>query len=484
MAEDLHVPINQLHIGQRRNHRNNMNLVDNDDEDVLIDEVHIQDDGEDNVSNNVHDINQIINDNNTSNNDDNQPGLDENQHLYLTNCKSFYACIHCRSHLADHDNLVSRAFTGSRGRAQLFDKVVNIRQDEPVLRSLITGQHLVADIYCSRCETRIGWRYEKAYDESQKYKEGKFVIELYHVVRENRHLELDESDKFFGQRLNDNDMSHDESNNLGSQTNDSDIIIYNNYPKLLTATANSNTLAIEDKCSSNTTMTPGPSSETTASDKDDKIDSLQISHGQINDPRKLNLTFGEDLLYTFYDDWCANRANHPRNLSMNHYCRLRRSLYSESKPYDWKQVPQNSGMMCGGQVYNPINREGTININSFESRIMPSTSTTSSSGVSSGISINSPSSSCCGTSANLQQRLNDRAEPSSRRHKPRTESFCQDMGSHHDDYSNEEDEIQFELEADRATWDEDLRKCRDQMHKLNSGLITVDDDEYFDCYDP
>lgn len=30
----------------------------------------------------------------------------------------------------------------------------------------------MADIYCNVCNTNLGWKYEMAYEQSQKYKEG------------------------------------------------------------------------------------------------------------------------------------------------------------------------------------------------------------------------------------------------------------------------------------------------------------------------
>ena len=48
----------------------------------------------------------------------------------------------------------------------------------------MTGLHSVCDIFCKRCKTLVGWTYEKAYEPSQKYKEGKFIIE-----KINLHLE-------------------------------------------------------------------------------------------------------------------------------------------------------------------------------------------------------------------------------------------------------------------------------------------------------
>lgn len=70
------------------------------------------------------------------------------------------------------------------GRAYLFDQCVNIVLSQPEDRFLITGLHTVCDISCKRCQTLIGWTYAKAYEPSQKYKEGKFIIE-----KINLHLE-------------------------------------------------------------------------------------------------------------------------------------------------------------------------------------------------------------------------------------------------------------------------------------------------------
>lgn len=54
---------------------------------------------------------------------------------------------------------------------------------------MITGLHSVCDISCKRCKTLIGWTYLAAYEQSQKYKEGKFIIE-------KKFLHLDESDHY------------------------------------------------------------------------------------------------------------------------------------------------------------------------------------------------------------------------------------------------------------------------------------------------
>jgi hypothetical protein len=42
---------------------------------------------------------------------------------------------------------------------------------------MTTGKHTVADIYCNCCQQLVGWKYESAYEKTQKYKEGKFILE-------------------------------------------------------------------------------------------------------------------------------------------------------------------------------------------------------------------------------------------------------------------------------------------------------------------
>ncbi|KAG6746592.1 hypothetical protein POTOM_048949 [Populus tomentosa] len=52
-------------------------------------------------------------------------------------------------------------------------------------RHLLTGLHTVADISCAECREVLGWKYERAYEASQKYKEGKYIFEKLKIVKEN-----------------------------------------------------------------------------------------------------------------------------------------------------------------------------------------------------------------------------------------------------------------------------------------------------------
>ncbi|KAG5639301.1 hypothetical protein H0H81_004503 [Sphagnurus paluster] len=59
---------------------------------------------------------------------------------------------------------------------------VNVIEGEPNDRPMTTGNHTVRDIYCCKCGTTLGWKYDKAYEVSQKYKEGKYILERHLLV--------------------------------------------------------------------------------------------------------------------------------------------------------------------------------------------------------------------------------------------------------------------------------------------------------------
>ncbi|OVA00352.1 Yippee/Mis18 [Macleaya cordata] len=93
-----------------------------------------------------------------------------------------YKCKFCRSHLALADDLVSRSFSCRRGKAYLFNTAVNVTVGAQEERMMLSGMHTVADIFCCCCGQIVGWKYEAAHDKSQKYKEGKFVLERGRIV--------------------------------------------------------------------------------------------------------------------------------------------------------------------------------------------------------------------------------------------------------------------------------------------------------------
>lgn len=55
--------------------------------------------------------------------------------------------------------------------------VVNVETGEPNERNMTTGRHIVRDIMCKQCKEIVGWKYDKAFEATEKYKEGKFILE-------------------------------------------------------------------------------------------------------------------------------------------------------------------------------------------------------------------------------------------------------------------------------------------------------------------
>ncbi|KAG8644889.1 protein yippee-like [Manihot esculenta] len=103
--------------------------------------------------------------------------------LFVVNLEGkIYSCKHCRTHLALYEDIVSKSFYCRHGKAYLFNKVVNVSLGVKEERSMITGLHTVVDIFCVGCGSIVGWKYEIAHEKSQKYKEGKSVLERFKIA--------------------------------------------------------------------------------------------------------------------------------------------------------------------------------------------------------------------------------------------------------------------------------------------------------------
>ena len=85
--------------------------------------------------------------------------------------------------LCRHQWWISKAFQGQSGQAYLFESAVNVYTGPKMERVLMTGLHVVCDLYCVHCHSPLGWYYVDAYEESQKYKVGKFILEKAHMER-------------------------------------------------------------------------------------------------------------------------------------------------------------------------------------------------------------------------------------------------------------------------------------------------------------
>ncbi|GAA5863345.1 hypothetical protein JCM5296_003535 [Sporobolomyces johnsonii] len=88
-----------------------------------------------------------------------------------------FGCRRCKTHLTTTEQIESKNFNGQHGRAYLFTTVVNICTGPAEDRPMTTGLHTVRDVMCSKCGEVLGWKYDRAYEPNQKYKEGKFILE-------------------------------------------------------------------------------------------------------------------------------------------------------------------------------------------------------------------------------------------------------------------------------------------------------------------
>lgn len=96
-----------------------------------------------------------------------------------------FCCRECGTHLSNEEQLMSSEFKGRNGsKAFLFHTAVNGRLGPCESKVLITGLHNIADVHCIMCDLTVGWKYLVAYEQSQKYKEGKYILEEMNIVEE------------------------------------------------------------------------------------------------------------------------------------------------------------------------------------------------------------------------------------------------------------------------------------------------------------
>ncbi|KAL8694278.1 MAG: hypothetical protein Q9218_001046 [Villophora microphyllina] len=116
---------------------------------------------------------------------------------YLTGHTSRLRCARCATDLCPTSQIISKGFTGRHGRAYLVSaspvtdvapydyslryaknsSLPNTRTHKAVPRQLVTGAHTVSDVSCAFCGSVIGWKYESAEEETQRYKVGKYILE-------------------------------------------------------------------------------------------------------------------------------------------------------------------------------------------------------------------------------------------------------------------------------------------------------------------
>lgn len=116
---------------------------------------------------------------------------------YLNGHISYLRCAQCATDLCLTAQIISKGFTGRHGRAYLVSGsptsrtssatyLPNTQTGQPVKRQLVTGQHTVSDLSCAFCGLVIGWKYDAAEEETQRYKIGKFILETKRILSSSR----------------------------------------------------------------------------------------------------------------------------------------------------------------------------------------------------------------------------------------------------------------------------------------------------------
>ena len=93
-----------------------------------------------------------------------------------------FLCANCDVFLTNRSELISTRFTGATGRAFLFNRVANLLYSDIQDRVMLTGRHMVRDVSCKNCKSKLGWMYEFATEETQRYKEGHVILERALIV--------------------------------------------------------------------------------------------------------------------------------------------------------------------------------------------------------------------------------------------------------------------------------------------------------------
>ncbi|TFL04511.1 hypothetical protein BDV98DRAFT_562360 [Pterulicium gracile] len=94
------------------------------------------------------------------------------QQLSCRNCRAYITnpLLVCKS--------TPRRFKGFSGDAALFQEIYNAKLSAPQAQLMITGAHTVQLISCSHCDAYLGLKFVKAYHSSEKWKEGRCMLEM------------------------------------------------------------------------------------------------------------------------------------------------------------------------------------------------------------------------------------------------------------------------------------------------------------------
>uniref|UniRef100_A0A8D2EMX6 Yippee domain-containing protein n=1 Tax=Theropithecus gelada TaxID=9565 RepID=A0A8D2EMX6_THEGE len=81
-----------------------------------------------------------------------------------------------------HGTFFFQSFQGSQGRAYLFNSVIDLGGGGGFAKRVMKFK---SETFCPETFISLFFFKEHAFESSQKYKEGKFIIELAHMIKDN-----------------------------------------------------------------------------------------------------------------------------------------------------------------------------------------------------------------------------------------------------------------------------------------------------------
>ncbi|PIL28243.1 hypothetical protein GSI_09655 [Ganoderma sinense ZZ0214-1] len=89
-----------------------------------------------------------------------------------------FACAQCHTRVAHTARIVSTAYRGHAGKAALFSTIRNVALDPPSILLMDSGAYTIQEFICKACSAYLGWKFVRAHDGPERWKEGCFVLEL------------------------------------------------------------------------------------------------------------------------------------------------------------------------------------------------------------------------------------------------------------------------------------------------------------------
>jgi len=88
------------------------------------------------------------------------------------------ACKQCGALVCSLQSLVSSSYRGFAGKAALTTEATNVRYDRPSIQLMTSGAYTIQEIVCLGCSAYLGWKMIHAHERTERWKEGKHILEL------------------------------------------------------------------------------------------------------------------------------------------------------------------------------------------------------------------------------------------------------------------------------------------------------------------